>query len=314
MSPGAWHSQGRQGNVTSYSTGITLGINTYTPGNGGSAGTGAVSRCTNPLTPSSGVATFSGCAITGTAGAGSYTLSATSGSLSATSTSITIVAGTASQLVFTTQPGGSVTEGAAFTQPVVTAEDASGNTVTTYGTGITLSIVGYTASNGGSTQGALGCSANPVTPSAGVAHFASCAITGTAAAGTYTFHATSGTLTSAASAAVTIVANTATQLSFTTQPGNGGGSGQNLNPQPAVSVEDTNGNVVTTAANQVTLGIGSNPGGGTLHCTTNPLNTVAGVASFAGCNITHVGGRANGWTLTASATGLTGATSTTFRT
>ena len=146
--------------VTSYTTGITLGVKTYTAGNGGST-SGAVSGCTNPLTPSSGVATFSGCAISGTAGAGTYTLSATSGSFSATSSSITIVAGTASQLVFTTQPGGSVTEGAAFTQPAVTAEDASGNTVTTYGTGITLSINGYTANNGGSSPGRSGLQRQP---------------------------------------------------------------------------------------------------------------------------------------------------------
>ena len=272
--------------------------------------------CTNPLTPSSGVATFSGCAITGTSGAGTYTLSATSGSFSATSSSITIVAGTASQLIFTTQPGGSVTEGAAFTQPSVTAEDASGNTVTTYGTGITLSINGYTANNGGSTQGAMGCNTNPATPATGVATFAGCAITGTAAAGTYTFHAAGGGLTSATSASVSVVAGAANKLAFTTQPGSGSGSGANLSPQPVVSIEDTNGNVVVTATNKVTLAIGSTPNGrtGTLGWNTNPVTAAAGVAAFAGINITHTRGAVNGWTLTASATGLTGATSTAFTT
>ncbi len=300
--------------VTTYATGVTLSVKTYTAGGGGSS-SGAVAGCTNPLTPTNGVATFSGCDITGAAGpAGTYTLSATSGSFSVTSTSITIVAGTASQLLFTTQPGGTFVEGAAFTQPAVTVEDASGNKVTSYGTGIAFSIVGYTASNGGTTQGTLGCNTNPLTPSGGVATFGGCNITGSSTAGIYTFHATSGTLTSSVSASVSIVAGTATQLQFTTQPGNGSGSGVNLAPQPVVSVEDLNGNVVPTAGNQVTLAIASSPGGrtGTLHST--PTNAVAGVATFSGVNITHTNSAKSGWTLTASATGLSGTTSIAFTT
>ena len=75
-----------------------------------------------------------------------------------------------------------------------------------------------------------------------------------------------------------------------------------------MSVEDQSGNVVTTATNSVTLALGTNPGG-TLACTTNPLGATGGVASFAGCKIT---GKAGSYTLTAAATGLTGATSTAF--
>ena len=83
-----------------------------------------------------------------------------------------------------------------------------------------------------------------------------------------------------------------------------------------MSIEDTNGNVVVTATNSVTLAIGSTPAGrtGTLGANANPVTAAAGVATFAGVNITHTRGAANGWTLTASATGLTGATSTTFTT
>ena len=66
--------------------------------------------------------------------------------------------------------------------------------------------------------------------------------------------------------------------------------------------------MVTTATNSITLAIGTNPGG-TLACTTNPLAATGGVASFAGCKIT---GKAGTYTLTAAATGLTGATSATF--
>jgi hypothetical protein len=65
------------------------------------------------------------------------------------------------------------------------------------------------------------------------------------------------------------------------------------------------GNVVTTATNSINLAIATNPGG-TLACTTNPKNATGGVATFAGCEIT---GTLGNYTLTASATGLTSATS-----
>ena len=105
----------------------------------------------------------------------------------------------------------------------------------------------------------------------------------------------------------TITIGGASQLVFSAQPG-GGANGVAWGTQPAVSVEDAGGNVVTNATNQITLALGTNPGG-TLACTPNPLNANAGVASFAGCKIT---GKAGTYTLTAAATGLAGATSNTF--
>ena len=70
-----------------------------------------------------GVATFAGCAITGTAG--SYTLSTTGpGLTTGTSTSLTISAGTATQLVIATEPSATENSGAALAQqPVVKVED-----------------------------------------------------------------------------------------------------------------------------------------------------------------------------------------------
>ena len=98
------------------------------------------------------------------------------------------------KLVFTTQPVGGVTEGTNFaTQPVVTVEDANGNTVTTDTGTVALSINSYSAgTSGGSAQGTLGCTANTVNAVAGVATFAGCQITGTRAAGTYTLSAARG--------------------------------------------------------------------------------------------------------------------------
>ena len=57
------------------------------------------------------------------------------------------------------------------------------------------------------------------------------------------------------------------------------------------------------------MAIGTNPGGGTLSGTTT-VAAVAGVATFSNLSIDKVG---NGYTLTASAAGLTGATSTTLQ-
>jgi hypothetical protein len=74
-------------------------------------------------------------------------------------------------------------------------------------------------------------------------------------------------------------------------------------------VQDAGGNTVTSSSASITLAIGTNPGGGVLSCTTNPKAAVSGVATFAGCKITLAG---TGYTLTATATGLTSATSNTF--
>src|SRR5579863_9893716 len=63
------------------------------------------------------------------------------------------------------------------------------------------------------------------------------------------------------------------QVVFTVQPGNVG-AGSSITPAVVVSVEDSNGHLVPTATNQVTIAIGTNPAGGTLSGTA----TVAAVA------------------------------------
>src|SRR5206468_3777992 len=78
----------------------------------------------------------------------------------------------ATKLVFTTQPGGTITGGTAFSQqPVVKVEDAGGNVVTSdSSTQVTLAI-GTNPSSG-----TLTCTTNPVTVTNGVATFAGCKI------------------------------------------------------------------------------------------------------------------------------------------
>ena len=281
--------------VTGSSASISLAIATQ-------PGSGATLTCTtNPLAASSGVATFAGCKIVGTAG--TYTLSATSAGLTtATSGSFTITFGAATQLAFSTQPGGGANGAAWGTQPKVTVEDSGGNKVTGSSASITLAIASQPGS--GAT---LTCTANPKSASSGVASFAGCKIVGSA--GMYTLSATSAGLTTAASGSFTLTFGAATQLVFSTQPG-GGASGAAWATQPVVTVEDSGGNTVTSSLASITLAIASQPGSGaTLTCTTNPLAASSGVASFAGCQIA---GTAGSYTLNAKATGLTTAISASF--
>ena len=86
------------------------------------------------------------------------------------------------------------------------------------------------------------------------------------------------------------VPNTASQLVFTTEPGNGA-TGQALSPQPVVAIEDAYGRVVSTDTAPISLTImpGTGTSGATLSCATNPLNAVAGVAAFTGCAINEAG-------------------------
>jgi hypothetical protein len=110
-------------------------------------------------------------------------------------------------------------------------------------------------------------------------------------------------------ATVTFTPGTATKLVFTTQPG-GGLAGAAWTTQPAVTVEDVNGNTVTGSSATIALAIGTNPGGGTLTCTGGQSKSASsGIATFAGCKISVAG---SGYTLSATSSGLTSATSGAF--
>jgi hypothetical protein len=103
------------------------------------------------------------------------------------------------------------------------------------------------------------------------------------------------------------LALTPTHLAFTTQPG-GGTAGQAWSTQPEVTIENVDGNAVTSDTSPVTLSIQTNPGSGTLSTCSAP--TVAGVATFSGCQIDKA---ATGYALTATdSTDSLSATSSTF--
>ncbi len=81
-----------------------------------------------------------------------------------------------------------------------------------------------------------------------------------------------------------------------------------ITPTVKVAVQDSHGNTVTDATNVITLAIGTNPAAGTLTGG-GPVTATAGVASFTTLAIDQIGA---GYTLTATATGLTSVTSAPF--
>ncbi|HXG40475.1 MAG TPA: hypothetical protein VNJ28_05990 [Candidatus Limnocylindrales bacterium] len=286
--------------VTSASTTITLALSTN-PG-------GALLTCTGGLSKATvnGVATFTGCRLD-KVGVGYRITASAPGLTSATSDPFDV----ADRLAFTTQPANS-TGGVPFPiQPVVAVRAGASATATNDdGTVVTLSIKAGTGA-AGATLTCDGGLSKTVTD--GVASFTGCRIDKASPAGNpYRLIASAPGLTSAESNNLTVSVGPATKLGFTAQP-NAGVTGQPFPVQPVVAVQDAGGNTVTTGAASsatITLGIGANPGGGTLTCTGGLSKAaVNGVATFSGCRIDRAG---NGYTLIASATGLTSATSAPF--
>jgi hypothetical protein len=139
----------------------------------------------------------------------------------------------------------------------------------------------------------------------GIATFSTLAINN--AGNGYTLVATSAGLTSATSTSFNV---NQYKLIVTTQPGNGTG-GSALSSQPVVTIEDHLGNTITTSSASITLvrTSGTGTSTATLSCAANTVAATAGVASFTACAIDKVG---SNYTLTATATGITSATSSTF--
>jgi hypothetical protein len=118
--------------------------------------------------------------------------------------------------------------------------------------------------------------------------------------------AASGALVGATSNPFNVTIGAPAKLVFSTQPV-GAVHGNPLATQPIVQIQDAGGNLTNSNA-QVTVAIGTNPNSGTL-AGTKTVSASNGSATFAGLSIDNTG---NGYTLTASATGLAGATSSPF--
>jgi len=221
-----------------------------------------------------------------------------------------VTATTAIGLAFQVQPTGAVAGSPITAQPVIKVVDMSGATVTTGAASTSTVTLALGANPGAATltcDGGLSKAAI-----AGIVTFTNCAIS---AAGTgYTIVASATSLapvTSLPFDVATAVPQTVV-LVFQAQP-TGAPANAPFATQPVINVTDGAGHTWTTGAAAtatVTLALSVNPSGGTLSCTGGLTKTaVAGVATFAGCFVTAQG---TGYTITASVTGGTPATSNPF--
>jgi hypothetical protein len=235
-------------------------------------------------TAQNGIASFSNLTV-GTAG--TYTLLATStGLTSATSAAFTVT--TPVKLAFLVQPSNAVTGGVISPAVQVVIQDAGGNTVTAAANPVTLALT-----SGAGLQGTL-----TATPQNGVATFSNLSVS---TAGSYTLSATSTGLTAATSAAFTVA--TPVKLAFLVQPSNAL-TGASISPAVQVAIQDATGNTVAGDTNPIAIAlVGNTELGGTLSVT--PQN---GVATFSNLTVSSQGS----YTLSATSSGLTAATSTSF--
>ena len=242
-------------------------------------------------TPAAGLVVFSNLTLS-KVGAG-YILDATSGTLSsATTSAISVSPGAATQLVINTEPPASVTAGVGFGL-TATAEDVDGNTAISFGGNVTVSLA---ANPGGSALGGLltAAAAN------GVATFTGLSLN--KAASGYLLSASSFSLTSTTSTAVSVSPGSATQLAFQTLPSSiTAGTGFNI----TAAAEDAYGNVVPSYSGGVMLSLASGPVGGTLGGTlTGTISS--GLGAFSSLLLDKAGG---GYTFGLSNGSLTAATS-----
>ncbi len=279
--------------VSDFTGGVTVSIETN-PGGGTLAGTTTV-------TAVAGVATFSGLSIN-KSGTG-YKLKASAGSLTtATSPAFNIIAGPASQLVFTAQPASGVAGSGLVPSVTVTARDALGNVADSYTGSVTVAITSGSGAPGATLSGTATASAV-----AGIATFAGLSIDKVGSA--YTLAATGTGLPGATSTAFDITPGVASLLIISVQPSSVV-AGQTIAPAVVVTARDNMGNTATGFAGVVTLGI--TPGTGSVGATlggTASAGAVAGVATFTTLHIAKAG---NAYTLAASASGVTGATTGPF--
>ena len=257
------------------------------------------------VTVVSGIATFSALSINIVGTGYTLTASSTPSYTAATSAAFNITPGASAKLAFLQGPS-NTSAGSAITPAVeVAVEDANGN-IETSDNATKVSLVIGTNPAGGVLSGG-----SAVTVVTGIATFPGLSIN--VAGNGYTLTASSTpSYTAATSAAFNISASTVgppTKLAFVQGPTNTA-AGATITPAVTVAVEDANGNIESSDdATQVSLSIGTNPGGGTLSGG-SAVTVAAGIATFQSLAVSAAG---NGYTLTASSTpSYTAATSAAF--
>src|SRR5204863_535580 len=172
-----------------------------------------------------------------------YALTATAAGLSpATSSGFTITAGTASQLVFGTQPSTTVADRQITPAVKVRALDAFGNVATGFTDAVAIAL--------GSNPG--GSTLSGTTPVAAVSGVATFFVSLNKAGTGYTLTASASGFTLVTSTPFDIIPGTATQLAFTVQPSNTV-AGAAISPAVQVTALDPAGNPVPSFTGSVTV-------------------------------------------------------------
>jgi hypothetical protein len=280
------------GNVVTGATGsVTVAITAGTGTSGATLGGSTTAALVN------GVASF-GTLYINASGTGYTVTATTSGVPAAASIPFDIVPGPASRLAFTVQPT-TTGAGAAITPAVqVSVQDAFGNLVPSFTAPVTVALGANPA--GGTLSGSTTVSAVN-----GVATFGPLSIDKSGAG--YALTATASGLTASSSAAFTVTGGPATQLAFGAQPTTTL-SAHAITPAVKVTAQDATGNTATGFTGNVTVAFGANPGGGPLLGTLT-VAAIGGVATFTNLSVNVV---ATGYTLMATASGLTATTSAPF--
>jgi hypothetical protein len=250
--------QDQDGNVVTTGSDATA-IVTLTP-------SGATLTGTRSKASGSGTASFSGLVMTGVVG--SKTITASTATFTSAPYAVTLNAGAATQLVLTTSATGAVNRVAFGTQPAITVQDSSGNTVSSYTTDVTVTSTPVDGSASATITGTLSR-----TPSTGIATFTNLRLEGKVGQHDLTF--SSGSL-SATTQRVTLShgAVSSVVLSGAMTASNARTFGSSV----TVEIQDADQNRVTTgsAASQsiVMTATGAQISG------TTPRSATAGLATF----------------------------------
>lgn len=242
-----------QGNlITSATNSVTLALTT---------GTGALSG-TSTVIAVGGVAIFSGLNID-LSGAKNLT-AASSGLTSAVTSSFSISAGAATQLSFSTVPGGGAAGVTWSQQPVVRVLDAQGNLVTTATNSIALSVASGTGSISGTST---------LAATSGIATFSGLTMT---ASGAKTLSAAAAGLTSATSSSFSVTPGIAVAGSTVTSSSSSILANGATTSAITVTLLDTYSNPVSGASVQLV----SSRGATDTIVTSPATSNASGVATF----------------------------------
>src|SRR5882724_9379264 len=237
-----------------------------------------------------------------------YTLTAAAPNLHPdTSAAFSVMPAPATQLLFTVPPSSAMQDSAIKPPVQVTAYDSLGNKATNFAGSIRLGI-----GTDGSFSKKAGLAGGVASAVAGVATFPNLRIDSVGVG--YTLTAAFG---SAAPVDTSVAFDITpgpppppppTHLGFTQQPSQTTEAGATITPPVQVAALDASEHVVQGFTGTIGLALEPASKGGTLSGGT-PINAVNGIATFPSLSVDKAG---NGYTLQATASGLTDATSSTF--